>query len=216
MGDHEPGKAAVELPLAWSPWRRPRHRHRGSTGLSGALLFACMFLPALKGCDHAVRPLDMPVALPPYVYGLVFAGLALAYSPRALAWAALVLRVLALGVVIGAGFVFLEAPPVGVVGLIVGGVLLAIIRLAGTSETRVATTGAAAAAMSALWFGLLALTPDALIGVYLGLAGALGLLASCLMWLRELASAPRALGGDIFARDESFARRRDRVLVRRL
>jgi hypothetical protein len=178
-----------------------------------------MFLPAMKGCDHALRPVDVPVFLPPYIYGLVFAWLAIAYAPRALAWAALALRVLAIGVVVGAGVVFLEAPPVGVIGLFVGGVLLAIIRLSGASEARIASTGAVAAALSALWFGLLALTPDALIGVYLGLASALGLLASCLGWLRQLACAPRALGGDIFARDESFARRRDRdrgLFVRRL
>lgn len=165
---------------------RVTRRRRPLVGLSGLLLFACMFLPAVRGCDAPVVPLQMPPFLPPYLYGGVLALLAMWRSARGLGTGMALLRGLSMIVVIGSVLVMVLAPPIGTVELLLGGALLAIIGLFGTSETRVATTGVAVAVICIVWFGFWTLTPDALIGVHLSLVASFGLLAGSLAWLREL------------------------------
>ncbi|HEX4416878.1 MAG TPA: hypothetical protein VH165_03220 [Kofleriaceae bacterium] len=189
MGDPLPGKAAVELPPAWFSTAR-RRRHRRLTGMSGILLFACMFLPAVKGCNQPVMPLEVPAFLPPYLYGLVFAWIALSRTPRGQAIGVMALRLLAVLVTGGAGVLLVVAPPAGVAAVIFGGALLLIVRLSGTTEPRIVATGIAVGLVSMLWFGFWSVTPDALIGVHLALASSIGLFVGCVAWLRELALRP--------------------------
>jgi hypothetical protein len=175
-----------------------------------------MFLPAVKGCSDPVMPYELPPFVPPYLYGLVFALLALSRSPRALVLGVRALRVLAVLVVAGSVVLIIVAPPVGLVELVAGGVLLVIIGLAETTEARVATTGIAVGLISTIWFGFWSATPDALTGVYLSLVSSIGLVAGSLAWLCEIlgrspvevplaiaARSPRSRGtrpSDIFAR----------------
>ena len=165
---------------------RTTRRTRPLVGLSGLLLFACMFLPAVRGCDAPVTPLQMPPFLPPYLYGGVLAGLAVWRTGRGLGVGMALLRALSMLVVIGSVLVIVLAPPIGTIELLLGSALLAIVGLFGTSEARVAATGIAVGVICILWFGFWTLTPDALIGVHLSLLASIGLFAGSLAWLREL------------------------------
>jgi hypothetical protein len=191
MGDHEPGRA-VEPPTRYALPRRARRSRRRTAlaGVSGILLFACMFLPAIKGCSDPVMPYELPPFVPPYLYGLVFALLALSRSSRALVLGVRALRVLAVFVVAGSVVLIVVVPPVGLVELVAGGVLLVIIGFSDITELRVAMTGIAVGLISTIWFGFWSATPDALAGVYLSLASSIGLVAGSLAWLCEILGRP--------------------------
>lgn len=185
---------AVEAPLA--RLRRPRiaRKHRPLSGIAGVVLFACMFLPASRGCGDPVIPIDMPLPIwTPYVYGLVFALVALARSPRKLVVAVVALRVMAILVTVAGVAMLGYVAPLGIVQLILGGVLLSTIGWSTTSEARIAATGIVVASVSATWFGFWAMTPYALAGMYLSLASALVLFLGCVVWLIEIAFAPAEL-----------------------
>ena len=189
MDELEPGVTAVEAPLVrWVPARRVR-RHRRVVGLSGILLFACMFLPALDACG-TVQPYDVPPLAPPYLYGLVFALIALARTPRGLLRGVVALRVLAVLVAIAGSGMIAIAPELGIPELALGVALLLIVGLARTTEPRVAASVVVIAAVSTLWFGLWCLDDSALVGVYLSLASSAGLLVGGVLWCRELAVRP--------------------------
>ncbi|HSR95547.1 MAG TPA: hypothetical protein VLM79_00700 [Kofleriaceae bacterium] len=167
-----------------APGTRAR-RHRSLTGLSGILLFACMFLPAIQGCNHPVIPYEVPPLLPPYLYGLVFALIAMSWSGKRLGCWVTVLRVLAaLVVATSVGLVAL-VPPAGALELLIGTILLLLVG-PGTTERRIASTGLAVGLISMIWFGFWSATPDALLGVYLSFASSVGLLLGSLAWLRDL------------------------------
>src|SRR5437763_15962688 len=106
MDELAPGTFALDLPAmparrsAAVPGAGSARRHRRLTGLSGLLLFACMFLPAIKGCHQPVMAYEVPPFVPPYLYGLVFALIAIVWTPRSLAFGVLALRVLGALVVI--------------------------------------------------------------------------------------------------------------------
>lgn len=158
------------------------------------LLFACMFLPAVKGCASApVSPLDVPPFLPPYVYGLVFAFVALARTHAGLLAGVLALRLLATVVAFAGFVVFLVAPAVGIVELTVGLTLIATIGTRGISERRIALTAIVIGAVCTLWFGLWSTADDVLHGVYLSLGSSVAMLLGGAVWLSELMASPTAI-----------------------
>jgi hypothetical protein len=166
-------------------------RHRPLTGTAGLLLFVCMFMPALKGCSSTpVLPLDVPPFLPPYLYGLVFAIVALARTHQGLAAGVLALRVLGATVAFSGFVVFLVAPAVGIVELTVGLGLLAAIGSRGSSEARIALSVVVMGLVCTSWFALWAMAPDALLGVHLSLASSSGMLLGGLVWTFELWRQP--------------------------
>lgn len=218
MGDVSTAASAVELPdvRAYGSQRR----HRPLTGTAGILLFACMFLPAMKGCgDTTVMPLELPPFLPPYLYGLLFAFAAQARTRRSIAASVALLRVLATLVACSGFVVFLVAPSVGIVELSVGVVLVATAGGRGYSERRLAWTATLMGAVCLLWFGMWSLTTDALAGVYLSLASSAALFAGGLVWSFEVARWPGGTHAPAFAvssRHEGFARLRTAAVRRRL
>lgn len=155
------------------------------TGTSGLLLFACMFMPAVEGCNQPVVPLDMPPFWAPYLYGLVFAFAALVRTGRGLVGATWALRALAVLVTL-AGFAFaFVAPPIGIFLICFGSILVTTIGWHGVSERRLAATAIVVAATSSLWFLLWTMTPAALLGVKLSLGSALGMFAGSVQWLAD-------------------------------
>jgi len=193
-------------------------RHRPITGTSGLLLFACMFLPAIRGCGAApVIPLEVPPFLPPYLYGLAFAFVALARSRAGLVAGTLALRILG-SLVAFAGFVvFLVAPGIGIVELTIGTVLLFAIGLQGASEVRLAATALVIGATSTVWFAMWSAADEALVGVYLALGSSLGLFLGGAVWLLEVwASPPTTMPRAIlrYARPHEATARRSAVRAR--
>lgn len=186
MDDLEPGTTAVDPPLVRiAPGTRIR-RHRRVTALSGILLFACMFLPAVDACGP-VAPYQVPPVLPPYVYGLVFALIAISQTPRGLRHGIVALRAVSALVAIASLVVIPIVPEVGVPELVLGLLLLLIVGPSRTTESRVAASAGVVAVVAMPWFGLWCLEDGALIGVYLSLAGSTGLLLGAVLWRRELA-----------------------------
>jgi hypothetical protein len=186
MDEHAPGATAIDPPLLRiAPGTRIR-RHRRVTALSGVLLFACLFLPAVDACGPVI-PYELPPVAPPYVFGLVFALIAISQTPRALRRGIAALRVVSVLVAVAGLVVMAILPEVGIPELGFGVALLAIIGLSRTSEARIAAAAIAVAAVSMLWFALWCLDDSARCGAYLSLAGSAGLFVGGVLWLRELA-----------------------------
>jgi hypothetical protein len=178
---------AVDLPRRRVELELGKRRHRRITGPSGLLLFVCLFLPAVQGCHEPVYPITMPALVHPYLFGLVFALGAAAVTVRGMRNTIRALRGLAWLTIAGSCLLAVAIPDIGVVELILGFGLLAAVGRRGYSERRAAITTIVVGALSLVWFGLWALSPDALIGVYLSSIGSAGLMVGGLVWLSETA-----------------------------
>jgi hypothetical protein len=163
-----------------------RRRHRRITAPSGLLLFACMFLPAIRSCGTSVYPTEMPYFWHPYVYGLALCVASFALTAHSVRLAVRTLRALACIAVAGGAGLLLLSTGLGAVELALAAILLAAIGLRGHGERRLAITGIVISALCLLWFGLWAGSKDALVGVYLSLGASIFLLAGSLLWLSEI------------------------------
>lgn len=180
-----PSSSAVDLPRPRVELELGRRRHRRLTVPFGLLLFVCAFLPAVKGCSEPVYPITMPMFWHPYIYGLVLALGAATATVRGLHRTVVALRVVAWLTITGASVIATFAGAIAFVELIIGAIMLGAIGRRGTSERRVAVTAIAVGALSLLWFGLWAATPDAMIGAYVSAIASTGMLVGGLVWLGE-------------------------------
>jgi hypothetical protein len=167
----------------------PRRRHRRITGPAGLLLFACMFVPAVRGCHEPIYPIETPMFLPPYLYGLAFACGALALTRRGLRAAILAVRAITVLTILGSIVLSALAPAIGLVELLAAAVVVLAI-WGDVTERRAATAMALIGAICTVWFAAWTSTPEALIGVELSLVASLGLLFGGLWWLGEAVGKP--------------------------
>lgn len=180
-----PSTSAVDLPRPRVEPELGRRRHRRITFPAGVLLFACLFLPAMKGCNETVYPTALPMFWHPYIYGLVLAVGAATATVRGLRYTVIALRIVAWLAIVGSAVIAAFAGIIAIAELLLGGLMLAAIGRRGVSERRVAITAIAVGALSLLWFGLWAATPDAMIGVYVSALASTGMLVGGLVWLGE-------------------------------
>jgi len=164
-----------------------RRRHRKLTIPAGVVLFLCLFLPAVKGCNgEAVYAVEMPYFWHPYLYGAVLAGAAFATTQRHLVRAVKAVRGLGVFQVVGSILVIPLSGGLGVILTAIAAIQLAIIGVGGTSEKRLAGSGIVIAVLSMLWFGLWSGSSGALVGIYVSLVASIFLLAGSLHWLSEI------------------------------
>jgi hypothetical protein len=138
-----PYTSAVDLPRPRVELELGRRRHRHITGVSGLVLFVCLFLPAVKGCNEAVYPMTMPMLWHPYLYGLVLALASAKLTVRHLHYTVVALRVMAWFTIIGAAFLLVFASGIAFAELIVRVMLRGAIGLPGGSIGDDAVIGAA-------------------------------------------------------------------------
>ncbi len=177
---------AIDLPAPRVELELGRRRHRRITGPAGAILFACMFLPAVKGCSAPVYPIEAPIFLPPYLFGFAFMLAAWAWTVRGLHRAVRVMRLVTFASIACSTVTLLVAPPVGCVELGISVFVLATIGWTGCSEWRLALASLIVGVLGTSWFGLWASSEEALIGVYLAALGSAALVVGACTWLVDL------------------------------
>jgi hypothetical protein len=188
LDESTPGCGPIEVP---HPLVLPEtiRRHRTLTGPAGIILFGSMFLPVLRGFDPPDSLVMLPF-LPPYLYGLAFAMIALTRTPRGLARGAAVLRALATFTALAGCLLALVVPLVGMAEVLVALVALVVIGLRGGSERRSAGSAVVVGAISTAWFAAWASSSDAMLGTYVAVSASVGLLFGGLVWLVDLATQP--------------------------
>jgi hypothetical protein len=157
-------------------------RHRRTVGVSGAVLFACIALPAVDACGPLV-PLKEPALWPPYLHGLAIAlTVAFATSPwgvRQLRRASIALSAWTVTLALWQKFdsLFVTLCAIELIGLAALG--------PARSPRSVARHAIAIGLGYACWFGVW-LGRDARYGLYLTVAAAIGLAVGGWRWLDEL------------------------------
>src|SRR4051812_32980624 len=122
-----PSSSAVDLPRPRVELELGRRRHRRITVPSGLVLFLCLFLPAVKGCNEPVYPITLPMLWHPYLYAVVIAVGTLFPTVRSIRRTVIALRVLAWLTILGSAALATFAGAIAFLELLAGGVLLAAI-----------------------------------------------------------------------------------------
>jgi hypothetical protein len=185
----------VETPAGFVAPDHGVRRHRPITGLSGAVLLVCAFLPAFDRPDAYVIPIATPAVLAPYLFGLPFLVLSRVRGERGLRLGAIGLRAMAIALA-GTGLVtMMTLHAVGILELLVAMLLAMTVGFHAPSERRVAATTAVFGGFACAVFGLCATSEQAMVGVFLALFAAIGLLLGGLWWLGDATSpaVPRAV-----------------------
>jgi hypothetical protein len=173
-----------------------RRLHRWLTCPSGAVVFACLFLPAVKVCNAPAYPYEVIGVQTPYVLGLLAALVAAARSPRVVA--ALVIAIRGLVWITNLGWAVAlvvvavsdgELVPLAA-WLAVTGVLIALFGWRGTDERAAARVTIAAGVSALVWFGIFLFDPGAMYGTYTGAVAASVLLIGGLEWRRQVIRDP--------------------------
>lgn len=178
--------------------RRPVRR-RSPLGVSGLLLFACLFLPTLRVCGDPMMPVQFPPTYGVYLGGLLvgFLGFSVARRTRRNVFYALVtIYILTAGVWLS---LWIGAVTTEIAGFIVGALSLAGLVLAMRAITRVAWTERAPAVtcvvhalVSMAWSALLAFDPDGMWGAMVSLGAASLMLFAAIGYAMSTGAEERA------------------------
>jgi hypothetical protein len=178
-------------------------RRRGVLGISGWLLFACLFLPTLRVCGDPMMPVQFPPTYGVYLGGILVAVIGFStlrrsrrnmllaliglYSVSAFTFAALFLGgVVATGVGVLAGMVF----------LVLLWFMMRRAALVNWSERAVAIGCFVHAMVAAGWSALLAFDPEGMWGAQVSLGAASLMLFAAGGYLVHEIKDPSAIGDD--------------------
>lgn len=165
----------------------PVKRRRPLVTGSGLLLFVCFFLPTMRVCGDPMAPYEFPIAAHVYVGSALVAVMAVLRSLRAArvvfalwygGWLATLsaIVVLVLAELGGENAAIILA----VIGIVFTIYLAHACYRAGYHERTLWLGGAAHGLLSLGWYILLSDSQSLLWGVYVGLAGSISLLLTCL------------------------------------
>lgn len=165
----------------------PARRRRPLIAGSGLLLFVCLFLPTLRVCNEPMAPYEFPLDYHVYLGSALLAVMALVRSVRAArvlyalwyaGWLATLTAIIAIILSeLGGENAALILVLMGIVFTVHLGI--AFYR-AGYNERGMWIGGIVHGVIALCWYILLGDGSDRLWGVYVGLAGSISLLVSCL------------------------------------
>jgi hypothetical protein len=175
-------------------------RRRSALGVSGWLLFACLFLPTLRVCGDPMMPVQFPPVYGPYIGGLMIGFLGFAVLLRTRRGLFIGLSTLYLGSAFTALVVVIGETGGTVAGVLAAAVLFAVLFFAVKKianvrwSERAISIGCIVHGMVALgWSSLLAFDPDGMWGAMVSLgAASLMLFASIGYAVSAAAEARRA------------------------
>ena len=178
-----------------------RVRRRGVLGISGWLLFACLFLPTLRVCGDPMAPIQFPPTYGLYLGGIAVAVIGFSTLRRTRQAWLVVLMGLYLASILTYMALWIGADAGTGIGLVLGAGFLTLLVYtlrkawgARWSERAIAAGCVAHALIALGWSALLAFDPDGLWGATVSLGAASLMLFAAVGYLgRELAEARKRL-----------------------
>jgi len=154
-------------------------RRRGVLGISGWMLFACLFLPTLRVCSDPMMPIQFPPTYGVYIGGILVAVIGFSRLRRRRQQMLLTLLGIYLVTVLAFIALFIGGEIAELLGLAVGAVFLAVVFLimrravqVSWSERAVAIGCFVHAIIAAGWSALLAFDPGGMWGAQVSLGAA--------------------------------------------
>lgn len=154
-------------------------RRRGVLGISGWMLFACLFLPTLRVCGDPMMPLQFPPTYGVYIGGVLVAVIGFTTLHRRREYLLVALLGIYLASILTFFALFLGGEVHEAVGVIAGAGFLAVLVMmmrravrAVWSERAVAVGCFLHGMIAAAWSALLAFDPDGMWGAQVSLGAA--------------------------------------------
>ncbi len=154
-------------------------RRRGVLGISGWMLFACLFLPTLRVCGDPMMPIQFPPAYGVYIGGILVAVIGFSTIRRSRRNMLIALQGLYLVTLFTFAAIWIGAVVADGLGMLAGAVFLVLTWLLMRRTTLVKWTERAVAIVcfvhamvAAGWSALLAFDPDAMWGAQVSLGAA--------------------------------------------
>ena len=154
-------------------------KRRSPLGVSGLLLFACLFLPTLRVCGDPTAPIQFPPTYGIYIGGLLVGILAFSVVRRTRRNLMIALAGIYIASIGTFAALWVGAVTAEVVGLVVGALMIGVLVLALRHMVRATWTERAPAVLCVVhalvslgWSSLLAFDPDGMWGAMVSLGAA--------------------------------------------
>ena len=159
-------------------------------GVSGVVLFVCMFLPATRVCGKPAYPLDTPWIIQPYFVGLALAIIAIARSRAMFGAGVWLLRIAMLAITLETLVWLYEEPSSGIVAVTIALTMQGALGVKRIVEQRIAIATIAIALLMSVWFAMVASPPDGMIGGELSFGASIALLIASVLWTSDARPPP--------------------------